>query len=76
MRFGRRAAIAADGVVFMMQRLIAGKNAIFGRANVAPLQTEIVQELVVERAEMLLIAMGCELLALSPIEPPAASRPE
>ena len=39
----------------MMQRLIARKNAVFGSPDLTSLQTDIPQELIVERAEMLLI---------------------
>ncbi len=41
----------------MMQRLISGKNAIFGSADFASLQAEIIEQLIVERAKMLLTMM-------------------
>jgi|GEM_PF-4231257 len=44
----------------MMQRLISRKDAVFGSEDLASLQAQIIQKLIVERAEMLLLTIcGC-----------------
>ncbi len=42
----------------MMERLIAGQDAVFRGTDLAPLQAEIIEQLIVERAKMLPVAMG------------------
>ncbi len=50
-----RLAASRTGRIFSVtQRLVSGKDAIFGGADLAPLQAEIIEQLIVEDAEMLL----------------------
>jgi hypothetical protein len=58
-----------------MKRLIAGEYAVFGGADFASLQAEIIEQLIVERAEMLLLMMRSRSHALSLSRTAAATRP-
>ncbi|MEZ5932800.1 MAG: hypothetical protein R3F54_12730 [Alphaproteobacteria bacterium] len=62
-------ALDHGGCIVLMQCLIAGEDAVFSAAYVTPLQAEIVEQLIVERAEMLLLAMRHRCHRPSPGKP-------
>ncbi len=60
----------------LMQRLVSRKDAIFGGSDLTSLQADILQELIVERTEMLLLMRRCRPVAALPLTPAMANRKE